>query len=163
MKRTTKFASLVLCLVLLLGTAVGFVSSAAGETYAAKITSQNVVYGEKMFMAIAVETTETTVGVATYASIDADEPIHTSYKKNIQGEYEYYVTYGIAAKEINTTFYYAVVDAQGNEISERLAYSVAQYATEKLAETGISAKQKKLYNAILEYGDAADNIFGTNK
>ncbi len=164
MKRTTKITSILLCFVLLLSSVVGFASFAAESSYTAEITGKNVVYGAKMYMAIAVTTNETGVGVATFASADATTPIHTSYSKGADTKgNEFYYTYGIAAKEINTTFYYAVVDAAGNEISARLPYSVAAYANERLGDADITAKQEKLYNSILSYGTAADTVFGTNK
>ncbi len=161
MKRTTKTVSTVLCTALLLCTLSGFVSSAADVSYTAEISGKNIMYGEKMYMAIAVTTNETDFGVATYVSADAKSPIHTSYKVDTDDNgNEFFVTYGISAKEINKSFYYAVVDENGNEISERLEYSAKAYASERLGDEGISEKQAKLYNAILVYGDAADVIFG---
>ncbi len=166
MKRQTKIISFILCLAILTGCLLGItVSAAETTTYTASIDdgNKNVYYGEKMYIAIIVTTEVENVRVATFAAAEGGEPIHISDETGTQNGKTYHITYGISAKEINTTFYYAVVDEAGKEISARVAYGAKLYANERLSDAGITEKQAKLYNAILAYGDAADAIFGTNQ
>ncbi len=176
MKRTAKFIPIILCLAILCGALFGVISSAAtgAKSYTAEIVSKNIQYGEKMYMAIAVApvngaTLPSGVGVRTYLTASDSKPIHETHAmKSMKNPItdtmmDYFVTYGIAAREINSTFWYAVVDKDGNEISERIPYSAAQYANERLSSETAKPKQVKLYNSILAYGNAADKIFGMDR
>ncbi len=179
MKKTTKITFVILCLALLLGAIVGIVSSAeeAASTESVKIVSKNIKYGEKMYMLIAVapakdgDTLPENIGVKTY---DFDgNLVHTTYdlKSEQCGEGENktflpcFETYGIAAKEINSTFQYVVVDSNGKELTTRISYSAKQYATDRKAGVGgaPTEKQIKLYDSIIAYGNAADEVFGIDR
>ncbi len=162
MKRTAKITSLILCLAILLGSVIGLTSVGA-EGFTAEISEANVKYGDKMYMLFTVESLGadlTNIGIATYTAAEGEAPIHTSKGQETFEGRTYYTTYGIPAKDITTTFYYAVVDANGNEISARTPYSVKTYADARLTLEDNTAEQIKLYNAIINYGQAADAVFG---
>ncbi len=168
MKKHARIITLLVCLALIVGSvfAVGaFAGSAEPEEKTARIVRANVKYGAKMYMLFTVEAVSGTlpdgVGIATYETSVSKTPLHVSREKENFEDISFYTTLGLAAQDITTPHYYSVVDKDGNEISDRLEYSAEEYANARLAVSGISDAQTKLYRAIIEYGNAADAVFGS--
>lgn len=165
--RKSKLLALTLCIAILASLLVGIAVSAEGEAAVAKISQANIEYGDKMYMSFTVQALEgaelpATVGVAAYRDADCTELLHSTFVKKIdKGGVEYYASLGIPAKEINTTYYYAVVteaDDVVTVISEAVPYSVSAYLTDRADDEGVTDAQKHLYETIVKYGAAADGV-----
>ena len=88
----------------------------------------------------------------------SDEPV----KKNIY----YALSQGIAAKDIRTEYTFAAVIMRTDEslyIGEIETASVYGYLDERRNTPGITDKQKALYEAVLAYGKAADELLNKAK
>ena len=163
MKRTSKVLATILALVLIVG-AVFCVSVLAEENTPA-LGQANVVYGDRISLAFTVDgyTGDGLVGIAVYKNEGDATPAYASFEKKVDNDVEYYETFGIAAKDIDTVYYVAVAekDDEGKItlLSEKAAYSVAQYANDRLEDVEASDAQKSLYNAILKYNAAANELF----
>jgi hypothetical protein len=161
MKRTSKVLATILALVLIVCAMLCVVAFAENE--APSLGYANVVYGDRISLAFTVENAgDGTVGIAVYKNAEDETPMYVSFDKKVNNNVEYYETFGIAAKDIDTVYYVAVAtkDADGNvtNLSAPAAYSVAQYATDSLAKEDITDAQKAVYQAILNYNKAADAV-----
>ena len=166
--RKSRLYALLLCLALIVCAVTALTVSAEGETAVAKIGLANIEYGDRMYMSFTVEALEgetlpETVGIAAYADAACSgKPLHVTFEKKVDnGGTEYYASLGIPAREISTSYYYAVVTEVEGEvtvISAVTEYSVAQYVADRADDEGVSAAQKNLYEKIMKYGAAADGV-----
>ena len=162
MTRTSKVLATILALVLIV--CAVFTVSVFAEGDGPKLGYANVVYGDQISLAFTVEgyTGDGTVGIAVYKTAEDTAPMYVSFEEKGE-DVKYFETFGIAAKDIDTDYYVAVAekDADGNvtAVSERAAYSVAKYATDSLEKEEISDAQKAVYNALLNYNKAANELF----
>ena len=161
MKRTSKVLATILALVLIVCAMLCVVAFAENE--APSLGYANVIYGDRISLAFTVDNAgDGTVGIAVYKNAEDETPMYVSFDKKVNNGVEYYETFGIAAKDIDTVYYVAVAteDAEGNvtNLSAPAAYSVAQYATDSLNKEGITDAQKAVYQAILNYNKAADAV-----
>ena len=169
MKRTSKVLSAILALVLIV--CAVFCISVFAENNGATLGYANVVYGDQISLAFTVEgyTGDGPVGIAVYKKAGDATPEYVSFEvKELQGV-EYFETFGIAAKDIDTDYYVAVAekDEAGTItlLSEKKAYSVKQYAEDSIKAieaieepTEHQLAQKAVYKAILNYNKAADAV-----
>ncbi|MBO5010330.1 MAG: hypothetical protein J6D20_06545 [Clostridia bacterium] len=175
MKNTklSRIILLALSVAVLVGCALAFSVSAAEEkTTNDMIYAQNVVYGDKVAIAYAVnvpvaDAANTTVN---YYWEDAPDVIKkATYFRNdtIDGvEYPVFITEGVAAKELAKVAY---VTTDGGKTHK--SYSAAEYLYVRLYEDGFAAKteadgkdynRKLLYQNLLNYGEQAQIVFDHN-
>lgn len=159
MKRTSRILTLILALVMIMSALVCISVFAEEEEAKPSIGSANVVYGEEIRIAFTIENAgEGEYGIAL---VEGGEIVYASFNEKSDGVVAYYLSDGIAAKDINTVYTYAVVEKtdDGIEIvSDLVEYSVAKYATDRAAADGISPAQKNLYNKLIAYGNAAEAV-----
>lgn len=165
MKAKNRAIATVLALVLTIGCVfgIGLVAAAEGET-SYSLGYANVVYGDQISLAFTIDgaTEGDNVGIVVYKNEGDETPMYCS--NEVKGEeVKYFETFGIAAKDIDTTYYVAV--AEFNEdgtvakvVTAATAYSVEAYANARLEDEGISEDQEALYKAILVYNKAADAV-----
>ena len=163
-KKFGKILTAILALTIIIGGVFGVGMIAGAEEGALALEYANVNYGEQISLVFTITGEGDNVGIAVYASEDAKNPMYATNEAKGE-EVVYYETFGIAAKDIDTTYYVAVAkfDEDGRfveAVSERIAYSVAAYATARLADENATDAQKHLYNTILAYGEAANALFG---
>lgn len=156
-----KLLSLILALALTVCAFAGLSVNAgaeAEETY--YVDMGNVEYGNYLHLALTIVAPAGS-GIAVYASADAEDYLYATFTEKDDGAgTKYFATQEISAKDIDTTYYVAVVektDAGVNEISERKAVSVEMYANLALDSDKTDA-QKALYRALIAYGEAADAV-----
>ena len=167
MKRTSRILSLILALAMVV-CALVCITASATET-APVIKGANVVYGDEIRMAFTIDAAGNN-GEYGIALVEGDEENgyvvkYANFTAETSGEVTYYVTQGIAPKDIDTAYQYAVVEKVGDEVkvvSTPITYSVATYANERLDDPEASDAQKNLYTKILAYGEAADAVLGNN-
>ena len=162
MTRTSKVLATILALVLIV--CAVFTVSVFAEGDGPKLGQANVIYGDKISLAFTVENAgDGTVGIAVYKNEGDATPAYVSFEEKEYEGVKYFETFGIAAKDIDTVYYVAVAekDAEGNVtvVSEKAEYSVAEYATDSLEKEDISDAQKAVYNALLNYNKAANELF----
>ncbi|MBQ8320927.1 MAG: hypothetical protein IJX92_01000 [Clostridia bacterium] len=172
--RFTKLAALILALTLAFGVlaCIGVSAEDGTATETAKIASVNVEHREMMHLAVKVEYDEAAVsgavGIMVWESATTDctaeNSIYSSYALHSDMAEEptyYYASQAIAAKNINTDYYIAVVEKNGNEVtllSTPALYSVKSWAETKLTQNPDEA-HANLYNKVLAYGNAASGLF----
>ena len=145
-----------------------------------KITVKNVEYAEYMHLAMAVDIIEVegrTVdfGIAVFPlgtkDFEHTEPLHVTYKQKQSPQRDgsvirYYATQGISAKDITTEYTFVVLtrDTATGAVNfgDSIEYSVSRYCAERKSGSNVSEAQLNLYNAIIEYGKAAVEIFKKN-
>ncbi|MBQ8879913.1 MAG: hypothetical protein IJY69_03615 [Clostridia bacterium] len=171
-----------LSLCLLIGAMVGITAMAEdeGSETTPYVLSENVSYGDKLYLFYAVPTASFPEGATNpqLAVYDAD------------GNFSYFVNYaetktihdvecyifnssGVAAKEINTVekVIPCYTDAEGNVVyGEATTYSVEDYLYEKLYkegyavdgyvndDDGLADERKTLYYSMLKYGATAQAL-----
>lgn len=171
MKNTnfTKIAVLVLSLALLMGAVVAVSASAADEP---EIFAQNVIYGDKISIVYAVDTTleaanNGDVKVKYYWEDDADTLydavlLDTTDSKNLCDGKPTFATAGVAPKELGKVAYATVYtgDAPAAD-AEWKTYSVAEYLYDRLYKDGyvnydegdgVDYNRKNAYEALLDLG-----------
>lgn len=172
--KSLKIALLVISAALLLGAAVGITASAAEETSAPVVYSQNVEYGGNyalMYAITAESVTGETVSLAVYDNAEcAGNPVWSkavaateANQETVKGKACYvFTTNGIAAKNMDVQYYVKVTAANGETVKR---YSVAEYLYERLYKNGIASsteegdiKRAELYNTILLYGKQAQDV-----
>ena len=172
--KSLKIALLVISAALLLGAAVGITASAAEETSAPVVYSQNVEYGGNyalMYAITAESVTGETVSLAVYNNAEcAGDPVWSktvaateANQETVKGKACYvFTTNGIAAKNMDVQYYVKVTAANGETVKR---YSVAEYLYERLYKNGIASsteegniKRAELYNTILLYGKQAQDV-----
>jgi len=178
MKKQIKLLVLVLSLALMIGAMVGInVAAEEGEVVSVeqpKIVSKSVYYGDQVYLYYAVNNSALAEGQELELLLYVEDPTVNSeavaYKAEISDReytpnpsYPVYKSFGIPAKAVGDTVY-AVAHIVGTEISynNMVAYSVAEYCMEMLYTTTPSAAKAKLYNALLDYGEAAQEAFEHN-
>ena len=159
MKRTSRILTLILALAVI-ACAIVCVSAMA-EDNAPKLGEANLVYSSDLMIAFTIEGGAD--GEYGLAMVDGEgNVIYADYTAETIGEGEnakdFYTSYGIAMKDYDTVYRFAVVDAEGKIVSEITEYSVKAYAEAKLADTTITPEQKDLYNKLLNYGAAVDAV-----
>ena len=163
MKKTrfSKIAALLLALTLAVGVLLGVSVASSAANAAPYIGYANVQWGEEIRIAFTIVNPgeDANLGIAVYK--DAEKTDLLSVDFSADEEYDYYLTDGIAAKDIDTTYYVVVV--QGNYASYEivsetvLEYSVDKYMT-AMADSA-SAAQLALYEKVRAYNAAANKIF----
>jgi hypothetical protein len=159
MKRTSRILTLILALVMIMSALVCISVFAEEEEVKPSIGAANVVYGEEIRIAFTIK--DAGEGEYGIAVVEGEEIVYASFNEKTDGAVAYYLTDGIAAKDINTVYTYAVVEKtdDGIEIvSDLFEYSVAKYAAERIATEGITDAQKNLYNKLIAYGNAAQAV-----
>ena len=157
----SKIATLLLALTLIVGAILGVSVVANAAEADATLGYANIQWGDEIKLAFTIENAgdNANLGIAMYASKDAKEPISVDFTA-AEGEVAYYTTSGIAAKDIDTTYYVAVVEgtkADFKVIGERVEYSVLGYM-ESMEKAGASDAQKALYAKVRAYNAAADAV-----
>ena len=155
MKRTSRILTLILALAVIVGAIVCV--SAMAEDNAPKLGEANLVYSSDLMIAFTIEGGAD--GEYGLAMVDAESNvIYADYTAEELGGKYFYTSYGIAMKDYDTVYRFAVVDAEGKIVSEITEYSVKAYAEAKLADESITTEQKDLYNKLLNYGAAVDAV-----
>ncbi len=178
-KRTLKLLIAVLSLALLVGSALGLVASAESTDTTADIIAANIVYGDRVQLAFAVDTEVSNAeNINLYYYIGT--PVKGSEPKiatRLEGKtyteggvsYPIYVTEGVPAKDIGDKFYAFAAPAVGElpENPDYMVYSVAEYLYSRLYNDGYIRKtvydgkeynRKRLYELLLEYGAQAQTV-----
>ena len=163
MKKTrfSKIAALLLALTLAVGALLGVSVAANAADVAPYIGYANVQWGEEIRLAFTIvnPAEDANLGIAVYE--DAEKTKLLSVDFSADETYGYYLTDGIAAKDIDTTYYVVVVQgtyADYEIVSENdLEYSVDKYMT--AMSEGASAAQLALYEKVRAYNAAANKIF----
>ena len=153
--RFSKIAALLLTLTIAVGAlfSVSIVAGAEGaEPY---LGYSNVMFGDTIKLAFTVEGDG--IGIAVYSDEDKTTLVSKDTTPETDASIPYYTTAGIAAKDIDKTYYIGVIDANGN-VGELTPYSVLQYVNAKDAETPDVAED--LYVKIRAYNAAANAVFG---
>jgi len=190
----TKIALLLLSLVLAVGSLLGITAMAedSGDG-AVDILAYNVVYGDRVQLAFAVDTDvseaasvevvyymedpvanpEATAYKATLIDTTVKENVYTYEKEGVTYTCPVYVTAGIPVKDIGDVVYAeahtvgATVDAPAY-----VSYSVAEYLYARLYKDGFANKteadgddfdRKELYEQFLLYAAKAQTVLVNNK
>ena len=156
----------ILALILVIGSVFGLGMVAMAEDEGPSLGMANVVYGDQISLVFTVEnyTAGGTVGLAVFKNEGDTTPAYCTFEKQTDPSgVEFYEIFGIAAKDIDTTYYVAVAEGDENgafvkTLSTPIAYSVADYVNARLKTEGITEAQKHLYNTILAYNKAADAV-----
>ena len=165
MKRTSRILSLILALAMVVCALVCVTASATEPENLPVIVGANVVYGDEIRMAFTIDAVGNN-GEYGIALVEGDEENGYVVKyQNFTAETSegvtYYVTQGIAPKDIDTAYQYAVVEKVGDEVkivSTPVTYSVRKYAEERLRDTSITEARRNLYSKLLAYGEAASAV-----
>ena len=138
--------------------------SSANDSGAPAISMANLEYGGAMRLAFTLKNVSdyTDVGIAVYEDEHATSLVHVTFDYELSGSMKCYYTQGIAAKDIDKTYYISVVKGSPDSFvslsGAPFAYSVEKYA---LANINSSyEKRKTLCEKILGYLDASEGIFG---
>ena len=155
----------ILALILVIGSVFGLGMVAMAEDEGPSLGMANVVYGDQISLVFTVEnyTAGGTVGLAVFKNEGDTTPAYCTFEQKDADGVKYYEIFGIAAKDIDTTYYVAVAEGDENgafvkTLSTPIAYSVADYVNARLKTEGITEAQKHLYNTILAYNKAADAV-----
>jgi len=185
-----KIALLVLSLTLVIGAAIGFSVSAdttegaGSETNEPTIIAQNIVYGEKVSIAYAVDVAledADSVRVAYYWEGDEQNVkyatlLDTSLEENTYVKdgtaYPVFVTEGVPAKELGKVAYATVyTGASVPENAVWFDYSAVEYLyvrlyvydfVSKTEADGKDYNKKLLYENLLDYAENAQIVFDYN-
>lgn len=177
-----RIALLILSLALVIGAAIGLNVNA--ESADSGIVAHNVVYGEKVSIAYAVDVSvedADSVKVAYFwegdeENIESATLLDTSKAENvavIDGKtYPVFVTAGVPAKELGKVAYATVYTGDSpDENAEWTSYSVVEYLyirlyldsfIDKTEADGKDYNRKLLYQNLLNYGANAQMIFDHN-
>ncbi|MBQ8320865.1 MAG: hypothetical protein IJX92_00690 [Clostridia bacterium] len=139
-----------------------------------KIVSKSVSYEDNVYLYYAVNNTYLEEGQELEVLLYNEDPTKnasaTVYKAALDTReytpnpaYPVYKTFGIPAKAVGDTIY-AVPHIVGTDVTydNMVTYSVAEYCWEMLYTTSPSESKAKLYNALLNYGIAAQEVFSYN-
>jgi len=172
-KRLAKLITLMLALVMVIGAVAGLNVFADGEAAdvpavneALTVTNANLVYDEEIKIAFTVDgfADGETAGVVVYANEgDTEYAFATSDLQTDKNGVEYFTTYGFAAKDFDVTIYVAAakfVDGEVVEVGAKVAYSVTQYANDRLTNdaANLTEEQANLYEKIIAYNNAANAV-----
>ena len=173
--KTSKVLLLTLALVLVIGIAVGVISSAE-DAKTPDIISQNVRYDEVFSLMYAIDAAsvnEAPVILNLYYDDPADgAEIKKTYTasepqiERIDGEdtlVYVFITEGVAAKALTQNFYVQAVDNTGAE-SEVVRYSVLEYLNVRLyGGQTITESQKALYEDVISFASSAQRVLINEK
>ncbi|MBO5316117.1 MAG: hypothetical protein J6B48_06800 [Clostridia bacterium] len=136
-----------------------------------KIVSKSVSYEDNVYLYYAVNNTYLEEGQELEVLLYNEDPTQnvsaTVYKASLDTReytpnpaYPVYKTFGIPAKAVGDTIY-AVPHIVGTDVTydNMVTYSVAEYCWEMLYTTSPSEPKAKLYNALVNYGIAAQEVF----
>lgn len=187
-KTISKIMLLALSVAILIGCAFAFSASAEETPVSKGILSQNIVYGDKVAVAFAVDASiENAENVTVnYYWEDAPDVVKKAtlldpsieaniYKtKDSEGNditYPVFITEGVAPKELTKVAHATYVAADGKEYTK--SYSAAEYLYVKLYKEGYEFKnesdvgkdgkdydRKLLYQHLLNYGAQAQKVLG---
>jgi len=185
-KSFTKIALVLLSVALLVGSVIG-ISVSAAEDGQVEILAQNIVYGEKVSIAYAVnasleDAVNGTVKVSYYweedgvATLKPATLLDTTDPKCLYNDgttdYPVFVTEGVAAKElIKVAFAVAYTGEAAPAEAEYSTYSAVQYLYARLYKDGFVNKtdadgkdynRKLLYQNLLAYGTQAQLVLDYN-
>ena len=166
MKKTrfSKIAALLLALTLAVGALLGVSVVANATTDGPTLGYANILWGDEIKFAFTIDNADenASLGIAMYA-IEGED--NAKVLKSVDftaadGEVAYYTTAGIAAKDIDTVYYIAIVEGTAGdfEVVYEDEYSVIEYMT-AMSQNGASAAQMALYEKVKAYNDAANAIF----
>ena len=180
--KIAKLSLLILSFALVIGAMVGLGANA--ENTESGILAHNIVYGEKVSIAYAVDVAledADTVKVAYYwegdeANVKNATLLDTQVPENtatIGGKtYPVFVTAGVPAKELGKVAYATVYTGDAPaEDAEWISYSAAEYLyvrlyidsfIDKTEADGKDYNRKLLYQSLLEYGANAQVVFNHN-
>ena len=178
MKKITKFLVVALTVALLIGAVVGVSSSAADSGDEKWVISYNVSYDENIHLFFAVDASKATD--STLLKVDVLDAAGTSLigeelltvseaSKDIykDGSVLAHIvkTPGVAAKDFADVFTINVYYGDAEKPVETTTYSVAEYFLQRLYKDGVvdategkAFSEKKLYEASLRYGAAAQKV-----
>ena len=183
-KTISKIMLLALSVAILIGCAFAFSASAEETPVSKGILSQNIVYGDKVAVAFAVDASiENAENVTVnYYWEDAPDVVKKAtlldpsieaniYKtKDSEGNditYPVFITEGVAPKELTKVAHATYVAEDGKEYTK--SYSAAEYLYVRLYEDGFVNKteadgldnnRKLLYQNLLAYGEQAQIVLG---
>ena len=178
-----KIITLVLALALLVGSVSGISVSAEGSD-GTRILAQNIIYGDKIAIAYAVDASledaiQGNVGVSYFWSDSTAENakkatlLDTTVDSNLYlGKYPVFVTEGVPAKELDKIAYAAVT--YGDETPDEFthSYSAVNYLYARLYKDGFVNKtegdgldfeRRNLYLNLLAYGASAQSVLVNGK
>ncbi len=172
--KVIKLFLLILSLAMVIGMTFALSASAAEPAKKPEIISQNIACEGNFALMYAVDANSVTGGAENTGSVTLNvyaaypdgntDPIwtgtdtSTEYIEYIDVNAYVFKTSGIAAKDMATQFYIQAVD--GENKSEVMRYSVAEYLYEKLTDPALTDVQKNFYNSIISFGDNAQIYLG---
>ena len=178
-KRTVKLLVTALSLVILVGSLIGIAVSAETDGTQSDIIAANIVYGDRVQLAFAVDT-EVANAENTKLYYHIGTPVQGAEPKTatlLEGEtytengvrYPIYVTEGIPVKDIGDKVYAfaASADAELPADPDYTVYSVAEYLYARLYKDGYiemtvydgkEYNRKRLYELLLEYAAQAQTV-----
>ena len=182
MKKITKFLVVALTVALLIGAVVG-VSASATDTESEKwVVSKNVSYDENTHLFFAIDASlaedssllKVDVLDAAGTSLIGEELLTVSEESvdiYEDGSMIAHIvkTPGVAAKDFADVLTINVYYGDAEEPVETTTYSVAEYFLQRLYKDGVvdategkALSQKKLYEASLRYGAAAQKVLAAS-
>ena len=157
MKKTrfSKIAALLLALTLAVGALLGVSVVANAAENGPTLGYANVVFGDTVQLAFTIE--GEAQGIVVYEDAEGTLLFSRDTKADYTADGQaYYTSAGIAAKDIDTTYYVGVIDANGN-VGALVEYSVLAYVDAMDAKTPEVAEN--IYAKVRAYNDAANAVF----
>ena len=166
--RKTKISLLLAALVFVLASVLAIGVAAEGGKVL-KVESANVAYNDMMHLVFTLENTDTLedgaeAGIIVWNEAQdeylVDNAVFATFTQRTDGDVTYYRSYGIAAPEIGTVIYIAAcyrIDDAITITQTPVEYSLVEYFTSRL-NTKITDTQEYLYESVLTYGAASDNV-----
>ncbi len=169
MKRNNliKIALLAMTAVLLIGAAFGISAMAEGEgeTPSVEILYKNLEYNDKISILYAVKATGTEAPVLKiYDESGSCYTVLSHAAEEINGETCYiFKSRGLKPTEMTKVLYaQAVIEGAGVE-SAMTSYSITEYCYKRLyKDVNVTEDQKNLYNSVIRYGTAVQNVENLN-
>ncbi len=169
MKRNNliKIALLAMTAVLLIGAAFGISTMAEGEgeTPSVEILYKNLEYNDKISILYAVKATGTEAPVLKiYDESGSYYTVLSHATEEINGETCcIFKSRGLKPTEMTKVLYaQAVIEGSGVE-SAMTSYSITEYCYKRLyKDVNVTENQKNLYNSVIRYGTAVQNVENLN-
>ena len=192
MKKTARLLSILSLFVLTVAVSLGIVASAdtsGEESLTPQIISKNVSYSSYIYVHYAIPVSTVEEGYTPTLRVYNSDPTSgatpaytvTTYKVEsisaISGtpeDYYVFITKGVAAKSLGESTYVVPVATLGDDerVGQAVKYSVAEYCYERLYKNGYiemtsndgkDYMRRQLYEALLEYGAAAQQVLVVDK
>jgi len=185
MKKHLKLILICLSVAMLVSAMVGICASAEGEGTGVDILAQNVVIGEKVAIAYAVNADVADAESVTVEYYLASDPetvykarlLDTSVSENLYVKndvsYPAFATFGFAAYDFTDVVYATAYTGEAKPAdAEYKKYSVGEYLYARLYKDGFIDKteedgedfdRKTLYTSLIDYGTAAQKVLINNK